>query len=52
MPEGEAETTIRLGPIALDASTYRVSIEGAPLGHGHVADLAIRERRPVHFADL
>ena len=25
------ETTIRLGPIALDASTYRVSIEGAPL---------------------
>ena len=25
------ETTIRLGPIALDAGTYRVSIEGAPL---------------------
>ena len=25
------ETTIRLGPIALDRSTYRVSIEGAPL---------------------
>ena len=25
------ETTIRLGPIALDPSTYRVSIEGAPL---------------------
>ncbi len=25
------ETTIRLGPIALDTSTYRVSIEGRPL---------------------
>ena len=25
------ETTIRLGPIALDPNTYRVSIEGAPL---------------------
>jgi DNA-binding response OmpR family regulator len=25
------ETTIRLGPIALDPSTYRVSIEGTPL---------------------
>jgi DNA-binding response OmpR family regulator len=25
------ETTIRLGPISLDASTFRVSLEGAPL---------------------
>jgi Response regulators consisting of a CheY-like receiver domain and a winged-helix DNA-binding domain len=37
------ETTIRLGPIALDASTYRVSVEGAPL------DLTFKEFELLRF---